>query len=119
MKLLVWMGNSLEELATFPRDVCRSIGYALHFAQAGDKHPCAKPLKRFGGAGVLEVVEDHDGDTYRAVYTVKLAGIVYVLHVFQKKSKRRSATSKQDIDLIRLRLQAARAHYRRSYAKNA
>jgi phage-related protein len=98
--------------------VCRSIGYALHFAQAGDKHPSAKPLKGFGGAGVLEVVEDHDGDTYRAVYTVKLAGIVYVLHVFQKKSKRRGATSKQDIDLIRLRLQAARKHYRQSCAKN-
>lgn len=118
MKPLIWMGNSLDALATFPRDVCRSIGYALHFAQAGDKHPSAKPLKGFGGAGVLEVVEDHDGKTYRAVYTVKLAGIVYVLHVFQKKSKRRIATPKSDIDLIRSRLNAAREHYRQTYAKD-
>ncbi len=117
MKPLVWMGNTLEELRAFPRDVCRDIGYALHFAQAGDKHPSAKPLKGFGGAGVLEVVEDHDGETYRAVYTVKLDEVVYVLHVFQKKAKRRAATPKQDIELVKVRLKDAKEHHRRTYAK--
>ena len=63
------------------------IGYALHFAQMGDKHPAAKPLQGFGGAGVLEIVEDHDGETYRVVYIVRFAEVVYVLHTFQKKSK--------------------------------
>ncbi len=83
------------------------MGYALHFAQAGDKHPSAKPLKGFRGAGVLEVVEDHDGNAYRAVYTVRLAGAVYVLHAFQKKSKKGAATPKRELDLIRKRLKLA------------
>jgi phage-related protein len=73
---------------------------SLYLAQCGEKHPSAKPLKGFKGAGVLEVVEDFDGDTYRAVYTLKLAGVVYVLHAFQKKSKKGIATPKQDVELI-------------------
>ena len=85
----------------------REIGFALYFAQMGDKHDSAKPLKGFGGAGVLEVVEDHAGDTYRAVYTVRLAGTVYVLHAFQKKSKKGIATPRHDLDLIRERLRQA------------
>ena len=85
----------------------REIGYALYFAQLGDKHPAAKVLKGFGGAGVLEVVEDHDGDTYRAVYTVKFAGAVYVLHAFQKKSKTGIKTPKPVLDLIKERLKLA------------
>ena len=87
------------------------MGFALYRAQLGKKHPNAKPLKGFKGSGVLEIVENFDGDTYRAVYTVKFAERVYVLHTFQKKSKRGIATPKQDIDLIEARLKRARAHY--------
>lgn len=84
--------------------------FALHLAQTGKKHTQAKPLKGFGGAGVLEVVEDHFGDTYRAVYTVKIVEAVYVLHCFQKKSRQGIETPKHDVDLIRERLRAAQAH---------
>ncbi len=93
-----------------PDDVIDVFGFALHLAQAGKKHDQAKPLKGFGGAGVLEVVEDHLGNTYRAVYTVKIADAVYVLHCFQKKSKQGIETPKHDLDLIRERLKAAQAH---------
>lgn len=92
-----------------PADVQDTFGYALHLAQAGDKHSQAKPLKGFGGAGVLEVVEDHQGDTYRAVYTVRYASAVYVLHCFQKKSTSGIATPKPDMDLIQTRLKAVAA----------
>ena len=88
MKPLRFVGSSYDELCAFPREVYRGIGRALMVAQLGDKAPNAKPLKGFGGAGVLEVVEDYRNDTYRAVYTVKLASAVYVLHCFQKKSPR-------------------------------
>lgn len=88
------------------------VGFALFTAQLGGKHPAAKPMKGFGGAGVIEIVEDHDGDTYRAVYTVKLAGAVYVLHAFQKKSKQGKATPKHDIELIKARLMTAQLHHR-------
>jgi phage-related protein len=93
-----------------PDDVVDVFGFALHLAQLGRKHGQAKPLKGFGGAGVLEVVEDHKGDTYRAVYTVKIADIVYVLHCFQKKSTKGMETPKHEMDLIRERLKAAQAH---------
>lgn len=92
-----------------PADVQDTFGYALHLAQAGEKHAQAKPLKGFGGTGVLEVVEDHQGDTYRAVYTVRYATAVYVLHCFQKKSTRGIATPKPDLDLIEARLKAVAA----------
>ena len=88
-------------------------GFRLALAQAGAKPDNVKPLKGFKGAGVLEVIDDHDGDTYRAVYTVKLAGVVYVLHCFQKKSKKGIATPKSTIDLIRQRLTAAEAMYKK------
>ncbi len=91
------------------------MGYALRFAQAGVTTDHVKPLRGFKGAGVLEVMEDHDGNTYRAVYTVKLAGVIYVLHCFQKKSKKGIATPKATIDLIHRRLRAAAAlHAQRS-----
>jgi len=93
-----------------PEDVIDVFGFALHLAQMGKKHDQAKPLKGFGGASVLEVVEDHMGDTYRAVYTVKIAEKVYVLHCFQKKSTKGIETLKHEIDLIRERLKAAQAH---------
>lgn len=102
-----------------PPTVCGcppSVGYALYLAQCGEKHRSTKPLKGFKGTGVLEIVEDFDGDTYRAVYTVKLAGVVYVLHAFQKKSKQGIATPKQDIDLIETRLKRAKEHYSQNYS---
>lgn len=83
------------------------MGFALYQAQTGGKHVAAKPLRGFGGAGVLEVVEDHAGDTYRAIYTVRFGEAVYVLHAFQKKAKRGSATPKHEIDLIKSRMAAA------------
>jgi phage-related protein len=107
LKPVIWIGSSLLDLKEFPPEVQSDLGYALYFAQTNLKHPKAKPLKGFKGASVLEIVEDYDGDTYRAVYTVKLAGVVYVLHVFQKKSKHGIATPKQDIELIEKRLQLA------------
>ena len=87
------------------------MGYALWLAQQGDKHPDAKPLKGFGGGGVLEVVEDHDGDTYRAVYTVKFKDVVYLLHAFQKKSRRGAKTPQEDIEIVRTRLKIAEADH--------
>jgi phage-related protein len=93
-----------------PTDVQDVFGYALHLAQSGTKHPDAKPLKGFGGAGVLEVVEDFDTNTYRAVYTVRFGNAIYVLHCFQKKSASGIRTAQADIDLIRKRLQAAQDH---------
>jgi phage-related protein len=107
LKPVIWIGSSLLDLKEFPPEVQSDLGYALYFAQTNLKHPKAKPLKGFKGASVLEIVEDYDGDTYRAVYTVKLAGVVYVLHVFQKKSKHGIATPKQDMELIEKRLQLA------------
>jgi len=85
---LEWIGSSHKDLMALPADVRRFFGYALSLAQAGDQHDAAKVLKDFGGAGVLEVVDDDVGGTYRAVYTVKFKEAVFVLHCFQKKSKR-------------------------------
>jgi phage-related protein len=110
---LEWVGSSLKDLSEFPDQVKVDMGYALHQAQMGEKSPCAKPLKGFGGAGVLEVVDDYDGDTFRAVYTVKFKGVVYVLHAFQKKSTQGSKTSKSDIELVKSRLKIAEADYLR------
>jgi len=115
LKSVEWVGNSLENLKVFPEEARQVVGYALYLAQCGDKHPSAKPLKGFKGAGVLEIVEDFDGDTYRAVYTLKLAGVIYVLHAFQKKSKKGLATPKQDLDLIESRLKRAKEHYANRY----
>jgi phage-related protein len=108
-KPLEWIGSSHKDLMTLPMEVRRFFGYALSLAQAGDRHDAAKVLKGFGGAGVLEVVEDNAGGTYRAVYTVKFAESVFVLHCFQKKSKRGIATPKEDMDIIHARLRVAEA----------
>ncbi len=115
MKAVLWIGNSQANLIAFPDRVRRNLGYALHFAQMGDKHPAAKPLKGFSGAGVLEIVESHEGDTYRAIYTVKFANAVYVLHAFQKKAKKGIATPKRDMDLVKSRLKQALDHFRQGY----
>jgi phage-related protein len=114
-KPVVWIGSSLVDLKDFPATVQSDIGYALYFAQDGIKHSSAKPLKGFKGSGVLEIVENYDGDTYRAVYTVKMAGVVYVLHTFQKKSKQGITTPRQDIALIAARLKLAEAHHLENY----
>jgi phage-related protein len=110
LKPLQWVGSSKKDLLAMPDDVIDVFGFALHLAQMGKKHDQAKPLKGFGGASVLEVVEDHMGDTYRAVYTVKIADKVYVLHCFQKKSTKGIETPKHEMDLIRERLRAAQTH---------
>jgi phage-related protein len=107
LKPVIWVATSREDLRAFPDEVQRSMGYALYVAQVGRKHPDAKPLKGFGGAGVLEVVEDFDGNAYRAVYAVKLAGAVYALHAFQKKSTKGSKTSPADIEKVRARYRLA------------
>jgi phage-related protein len=102
-----WIGSSRDDVRGFPEPVRLRIGGALWEAQIGRKAPWAKPLKGFGGAGVLEIVDDHDGDTYRAVYTVRFPAVVYVLHAFQKKSKRGIATPQHEIALIERRLRRA------------
>lgn len=109
-KPLLWVGSAKKDLQAMPDEVQDTFGYALHLAQTGAKHAQAKVLKGFGSAGVLEVVESEAGSTYRAVYTVKIAGAVYVLHCFQKKSTSGIATPKPDMDLVRERLKAALAH---------
>lgn len=108
LKPLVWVGQSKREFLGFPEPVQDIFGYALYVAQSGGKHSAAKPLKGFAGAGVLEVVEDQNGDTYRTVYTVRFDTAVYVLHSFQKKSTRGVATPRHEIELIAERLQWAR-----------
>jgi|GEM_PF-366082 len=108
-KPLEWVGNSHKDLMALPSDVRRVFGFALSLAQVGEKHDAAKVLKGFGGAGVLEVIEHDVGGTYRAVYTVKYTEAVFVLHCFQKKSKRGIITPKEDIEVICSRLKIAEA----------
>lgn len=112
-KELVRMGSSREDLRQFPEPVRYVMGTALRAAQRGGKHPAAKPLVGCGGAGVLEIVDDDDGDTYRAVYAVRLQGTVHVLHAFKKKSKHGRATPQPDMVLVRQRLKAAEALHER------
>jgi len=104
---VIWVGSSREDLREFPDQVQDHVGYALFVAQAGGKHRDAKILSGFGGAGVVEVVSDFRGDAFRAVYTLRFAGTVYVLHAFQKKSKTGRETPRRDIELIRRRLAEA------------
>ena len=111
VKPVSWIGSSYKDFRAFPDAVQDTMGYALYQAQIGEKHGSAKPLKGFGGAGVLEIVADHVGDTFRAVYTVKFATAIYVLHAFQKKSKSGIKTSREDMQLIHRRLAAANTDY--------
>jgi phage-related protein len=110
-KTVFWIASSRSDLKAFPKSVRQTIGQALFDAQTGGKHPSAKPLKGFGGAGVLEIVEDYDGSAFRTVYTIKFAGVVYVLHAFQKKSKRSIKTPPVEIKKLAARLKEARKHY--------
>ena len=116
-KPLHWAGSTRKQLRGFPKPVRDIFGFALYRAQLGEKHLQAKPLKGFGGAGVLEIVEDHDGDSYRAVYTVKFAKAVYVLHMFKKKSKTGVKTPQQDMNLMRQRLREAAQDYAERYGE--
>ncbi len=114
LKPVEWIGSSKEDLKSFPDPVQDQVGFAVYQAQIGLKHRDAKPLRGLGSR-VLEVVSRHDGDTYRAVYTVRFKAAVYVLHAFQKKAKRGIETPKQDIDLIKSRLKVAERHYKETY----
>jgi phage-related protein len=107
-----WVGTSRRDLRSFPRQVRRDIGEALYAAQCGETDPAAKPLKGFGGGGVMEIVARHDGGAWRAVYTVRIQYSVYVLHAFQKKSKTGIGTPKREMDLVRRRLADAERDYR-------
>ena len=107
LRPLIWIGSTRRDFRAMPAEVKAHMGYALYVAQLGGKHRDAKPLRGFGGAGVLETVKDHRGDTFRSIYTVRLAGAVYVLHVFQKKSKTGRETPKTDMNLIETRLREA------------
>lgn len=117
MKPLNFVGSAREDLREFPEEVKQDIGYALFKVQKGQKPSSAKPLKGFGGAGVLELMERFDGDTYRAVYTVKFREVVYVLHCFQKKSKSGIETPQQEIELIKRRFRAAEEDHQVMYAR--
>jgi len=108
---VVFIGSSRDDLRGFPEDVRYVVGVAIREAQRGGKGDAAKPLKGFGGAGVLEVVDDYDGDTYRTVYTVRFPRVIYVLHAYQKKSKRGAQTPKPDIELIKSRMKLATTDY--------
>jgi phage-related protein len=110
LKRIVWVASSFKDFCALPREVMREMGFALFVAQCGEKHPHAKPLRGFSGAKVLEIVEDHATDTYRCVYTVQVADAVYVLHAFQKKSKRGATTPQSEMAVVRSRLKWALAH---------
>ncbi|OFW14767.1 MAG: addiction module toxin RelE [Acidobacteria bacterium RIFCSPLOWO2_02_FULL_67_21] len=112
IKPVFWMASSRKDLKAFPKVVQSDVGYALFAAQRGEEYRSVKALKGFGGRSVLEIVAPHDGDTYRAVYTVKFEDAVYVLHAFQKKSTKGIATPQREIDLIRRRLADAEQHYK-------
>lgn len=107
VKPLRFVGSSYAELCAFPREVYRNIGRALMVAQLGEKAANTKPLKGFGGASVLEVAEDSRGDAYRAVYTVRFASAVYVLHCFQNKSPRGGQVPRLNRELTEKRLRDA------------
>jgi phage-related protein len=116
-KQVIFAGSSREDLKEFPDEVKLDIGYALYQAQMGEKPKNAKPLTGFGSAGVLEIIGGYDGSTYRAVYTVKFAEAVYVLHAFQKKAKQGIKTPCQDKELVKRRLKIAEADHKANYRR--
>ena len=112
MKPVRWIGSSRKDLKTFPRPVQRDVGQALYAAQCGEEYPSVKGLQGFGGRAVLEILAPHEGDTYRTVYTVRFHDAIYVLHAFQKKSKKGIATPQREIELVKQRSPAAEQNYR-------
>jgi len=117
-KLVHFLGSAQVDLRKFPEGARKEIGFSLYLAQQGDKSHYAVPMVGFGGAKVLEVAICESGEAYRAVYTVKFAEAIYVLHAFQKKSKKGSETPKPDMNLIRARLKAAERHYVINYEQD-
>jgi phage-related protein len=111
-KSVRWVGSSLRDRKAFPKIVQRHVGQALYAAQCGEEYPAVKALKGFGGRSVLEIVVDHNTDTWRAIYTARFTDTIYVLHAFQKKSKKGIATPQKEIELIRQRLAAAERNHR-------
>ena len=109
---VIWIGSSRKDLKTFPKPVRRDIGQALYAAQRGETYPSVKALKGFAGRTVLEIVAPYHSDTFRAVYTVRFANVIYVLHAFQKKSKKGKRTPRKEIDLIKQRLKEAEILHR-------
>ena len=107
LKPLKFVGSSKKDLSAFPDEVRQDIGHALFVAQQGGRVPNVKTLQGFGGGGVVELVEDFDGDAYRCVYTTKVKDVIVVLHAFQKKSKRGGETPKHDVELVQSRLREA------------
>ncbi len=114
MKILSFIGSSKRDIQEFPEDVQDDVGYALFQVQMGETPVCAKPLRGLG-SGVLEIIEDYRGDTYRAVYTAKFDEVIYVLHCFQKKSKHGIETPPRDLDLIKQRLKRAEEDHKINY----
>jgi phage-related protein len=112
LKPVKWVGSSRRDLRAFPAPVRRDIGQALYAAQWGEEYPSVKAMQGFGGRSVLEIVAPYAGDTFRAVYTVRFEDAIYVLHAFQKKSKRGLSTPQRDISMIKQRLAAAVQDYR-------
>jgi phage-related protein len=116
LKPVRWIGTSLRDLRSFPRAVRIDVGHALYAAQQGTVDPAAKPLRGFGGGSVMEIVTSHRGDAWRAVYTVRFRGAIYVLHVFQKKSTKGIATPAREIEVVRRRLAQAERDYRERHS---
>ena len=117
MKVLYYVGSSEKDLKKLPEDTIDAFVYGLSIAQKGGKSPKGKVLQGFGGADVIELIDRDADGTYRAVYTVRMPEVIFVLHVFQKKSKQGIATPKQDIDLIKSRLKRAQEIYKESFKK--
>lgn len=115
---IFWVGSSLKDITKMPQEVRDTFNFGLMQAAKGLKHVNAKPVKGFGGNSVLEIVEDHRSGTYRAVYTIRFKKAIYVLHVFQKKSKRKIATPKEEMDLIEERLKRAGREYKEAFGEN-
>lgn len=116
-KDIVWIGSSKKDLKTLSDIVQNDIGFSLYEVQLGRTPEDSKPLKGFGGAGICEILADDRGGTYRAVYTINMPEVVFVLHVFQKKSKHGIATPKQDMDLVKSRLKLALEIYKERFKK--
>lgn len=112
LKSLIWVGSSKRDLLEFPEEVRQNVGYAIYLAQRGERSVQSKILKGFGGAGVIEIIEQDVSGTFRVVYTVKMPEFVFVLHAFQKKSKQGIKTLKQEIDLVNKRLKEAQRIYK-------
>lgn len=117
LKPVEWVGSSRKDMKAMPENVQDVFGFALYLAQLGDKHPDAKPLRGFSGAGVLEIIENFSSNTYRAVYTVRFDDAVYVLHVFQKKSKHGIATPQEEMEKIKARLKMVEEMHQRKRDK--